>query len=157
MQRKKTKTLASVGPYAMNRFSIGALGGTEWDALSTGMARSNAYTEAFHVAVGAANYQIALDSRDAFIVLDPGRMGLARPLQAGDVMAYYERDVKDTLGNSMDTKALGKLHRLRAARGYDATTGSILLNSGVRLIHKSTWRSLQPGPAGLGRGQLVLR
>jgi hypothetical protein len=93
-------------------------------------------------ALGAANAQIADETASAFIAIDRGRGGLARPVSAKVAMLDYGPELQAAMGTSLDASRLGRGHLFRAAPAYDAAAGSVVLTPDLTLLHTKTWRDL---------------
>ena len=93
-------------------------------------------------ALGAANAQIADETASAFIAIDRGRGGLARPVSAKVAMQDYGAELQAAMGSSLDAATLSRLHRFRLAPAYDAAIGSVAVTPDLTLLHTNTWRDL---------------
>ena len=93
-------------------------------------------------ALGAANAQIADETASAFIAIDRGRGGLARPVSATVAMQDYGPEIQAAMGTSLDAATLSRLHRFRLAPAYDAAIGSVAVTPDLTLLHTNTWRDL---------------
>lgn len=93
-------------------------------------------------ALGAANAQIADETASAFIAIDRGRGGLARPVSAKVAMLDYGPELQAALGNSLDASRLGRGHLFRGAPAYDGAVGSVAVTPDLTLLHTKTWRGL---------------
>ena len=94
-------------------------------------------------AIGVANAQIADETACAFIAIDRRRGGgLARPVSAKVAMRDYGAELQAAMGDSLDAPSLGRGHRFKAAPGYDAATGAVVVTPDLTFLHTKTWRGL---------------